>query len=454
MCVVPTVVVSFNDGECRFNDRGMSEFMRGAPGDAFYSFTEAIRLHPKSPVFHANRAAAALKLNRPQQALDDCKNAVRMDAGYVKAYVRAGKACLQLEDPKQALEYYEEALKLRPEDIKVQKEIEKCHMCLERQKVKELNDQEMANLASRDPLPWDQCDEKVIVEQLLSAEATLDRNPRIESAQYSRVECLILCSRYCDAEYYIKKLRKGNEKKYLHAELLWRSGDIPAAMQLLQGMNNPKCSILYAKLETLQQSWARIETAIDEELYLDAIEAITSFLQGISCTCAQGLYCTLLKLRAEALCKRSEWDNAKDDLETIISIQGENLDALRCKADVCKQMKRYTEYFLTVQKMKTTCPKLPGISELIEDAARLCIDSNDERGGSPMEIKASGPQSAFQALDLSPNATLAEVRKAYLKLAAKWHPDKWVSGTPVARSEAEDKFKAIQDAYETLVTIT
>ena len=40
---------------------------------AFASFTEAIRLCPSSAAFHANRAAAALKLGRYAVALQDAE---------------------------------------------------------------------------------------------------------------------------------------------------------------------------------------------------------------------------------------------------------------------------------------------------------------------------------------------------------------------------------------------
>jgi len=53
-------------------------------------------------------------------------------------------------------------------------------------------------------------------------------------------------------------------------------------------------------------------------------------------------------------------------------------------------------------------------------------------------------QSLYKTLEVSPNATEAEIKKAYRKLARKYHPD------VNKDKDAEDKFKEINAAYEIL----
>ena len=52
----------------------------------------------------------------------------------------------------------------------------------------------------------------------------------------------------------------------------------------------------------------------------------------------------------------------------------------------------------------------------------------------------------YQILGIGKTASVAEIKKAYRKLAMKWHPDK----NPQQREEAEKKFKEISTAYSVL----
>lgn len=52
----------------------------------------------------------------------------------------------------------------------------------------------------------------------------------------------------------------------------------------------------------------------------------------------------------------------------------------------------------------------------------------------------------YIVLEVSRTATAVDIKKAYRKLALKWHPDK----NPEKKEEAEKKFKEISEAYEVL----
>ncbi|KAB7505206.1 DnaJ-like protein subfamily B member 2 [Armadillidium nasatum] len=52
----------------------------------------------------------------------------------------------------------------------------------------------------------------------------------------------------------------------------------------------------------------------------------------------------------------------------------------------------------------------------------------------------------YKVLEISKSATAADVKKAYRRLALKWHPDK----NPDTQEEATRKFKEISEAYEVL----
>lgn len=60
------------------------------------------------------------------------------------------------------------------------------------------------------------------------------------------------------------------------------------------------------------------------------------------------------------------------------------------------------------------------------------------------------PDSAYKILEIDRNATAAEVKSAYRTMAKKYHPDKLQNLDEAHRKGGEEKFKKVQEAYETI----
>jgi DnaJ like chaperone protein len=58
--------------------------------------------------------------------------------------------------------------------------------------------------------------------------------------------------------------------------------------------------------------------------------------------------------------------------------------------------------------------------------------------------------SNYKILGISPSATDDEVKKAYRKMAIKYHPDKVATLGEDVQKAAEEKFKTISQAYEAI----
>lgn len=61
-----------------------------------------------------------------------------------------------------------------------------------------------------------------------------------------------------------------------------------------------------------------------------------------------------------------------------------------------------------------------------------------------------GNDSNYRVLEITPDATDEEVKKAYRKMAVKYHPDKVATLGEDVQKAAEEKFKAVNQAYEAI----
>jgi len=58
--------------------------------------------------------------------------------------------------------------------------------------------------------------------------------------------------------------------------------------------------------------------------------------------------------------------------------------------------------------------------------------------------------SFYETLELPVHASAQDVRRAYRMQASKWHPDKWLNAEEQEQISAEEKFREVTLAYETL----
>lgn len=81
-------------------------------------------------------------------------------------------------------------------------------------------------------------------------------------------------------------------------------------------------------------------------------------------------------------------------------------------------------------------------------AAAIGLASSD--AASILAMFSQTKESAYTVLEIEPSVTDDEVKKAYRRLAMKYHPDKVSQLGPDVQKAAEAKFKKIQEAYETI----
>ena len=124
--------------------------------------------------------------------------------------------------------------------------------------------------------------------------------------------------------------------------------------------------------------------------------------------------------------------------------------------DVCKQIQRSMDHPSRLELIHI----LYGLSasdghvhpeeiKIIQTMANyLNINKNDYE--SIKAMFATDEEAIFRVLEISPNASNDEIKKAYRKMANKYHPDKVSHLGKEMQKMAEEKFKAVNDAYQRL----
>jgi DnaJ like chaperone protein len=87
--------------------------------------------------------------------------------------------------------------------------------------------------------------------------------------------------------------------------------------------------------------------------------------------------------------------------------------------------------------------------DILEVIGRYIGLSNEDTASIFAQFRPNN-DSNYKILGIDPSATNEEVKKAYRKMAIKYHPDKVATLGEDVQKAAEEKFKAISQAYEAI----
>ncbi|WP_437395907.1 TerB family tellurite resistance protein [Flagellimonas lutimaris] len=88
------------------------------------------------------------------------------------------------------------------------------------------------------------------------------------------------------------------------------------------------------------------------------------------------------------------------------------------------------------------------VQKLREIAGYFRVGQHDFESIMAMFIKSA--DNSYKILEIEKSATDEEVKKAYRTMAKKYHPDRVVTENEAIKNGAEEKFKEVQKAYETI----
>lgn len=138
-----------------------------------------------------------------------------------------------------------------------------------------------------------------------------------------------------------------------------------------------------------------------------------------------------------ALChsKLNRPDMALKDLNQAIENNQDYAKAFVKRGEINLELENYEEAVRDFEKAKTISPSEFNIQQKLKDAK--------------VKLKQSKRKDYYKILGVSKTATQDEIKKAYRKLALKWHPDK-NNASEEQKVLADKMFKDIGEAYALL----
>lgn len=145
-------------------------------------------------------------------------------------------------------------------------------------------------------------------------------------------------------------------------------------------------------------------------------------------------------------------ERAKQALALLKQLITEDIDPVA----VSRQMAQYINYSTRLEFVRLLlevsnsdgdiAPQELNVIELI--ATNMAVQPADYQSLLALYQRHKDVNWAYTALEISPAATNDEVKKAYRRMAMKYHPDKVANASEELRKQATDKFRGINEAYE------
>jgi len=145
-------------------------------------------------------------------------------------------------------------------------------------------------------------------------------------------------------------------------------------------------------------------------------------------------------------------EGAKQALQLLKQLLEQNINP----TEIAQQIRQHVNYSVRLELVHLLLEVAKSDGE-VADSECIVI----EHIAIPMGISAADYQSllslyrkqrdanwAYNALEIDPSASDEEVKKAYRRMAMKYHPDKVANAGENIREQATEKFRAINEAYE------
>ncbi len=145
-------------------------------------------------------------------------------------------------------------------------------------------------------------------------------------------------------------------------------------------------------------------------------------------------------------------DGAKEALQLLKQLLARDIDPIAVSRQIAQNVNYSTRLELLHMLLDLAnadgdmCDAERQMIELI--SMNMGVSEADYQSLSAMYRKAQDPNWAYTVLEIEVSATDDEVKRAYRRMAMKYHPDKVANAGEEIRQQATEKFRTINKAYE------
>lgn len=392
-------------------------------------YTKAIQLDSNNPAYYGNRAASYLMIQSYKEACADCDTILSLDSSNVKAYFRKANALKGMGMYDQALDIINQGLILDPNNSAGLKDRD----ILLNAKIQLVNVQQMmSNKQYRFALPK--------IDALLRDIGSGNRE-----LNHMRVKCLIEVDRLEEAmsasNSLLRVAQQGDvDLLLLRSQCLYKLSDLENAIKHLQQAlrsdpDNTEVKDFYRKMKGIEDVKEQGNAAFKAGNYE---EALSLWTQCINMDKTNRIYVSKLHSnRANALAKLKRHEDAIEACNASLQANRSNTKALMRRADIN----------LAIGDKDSLQKALKDYEELHRSEEH---DMSSKIKQVKVAIKNLGKKDLYKSLGVMRDATEDDIKKAYKKLALKYHPDRNSNKSEAEKELANTKFKEIGEAYEIL----
>lgn len=391
---------------------------------AIVLYGQAIELDPSEVAYRSNRAAAYLMVRKYSEALADCDKAIESQPTFLKAYLRASKACVQMGKISEALKYLNTP---QPQNQKEHQNIQD-----EIRQVKAV--QQRLNIAEKF------LEEKSFKKASRAFERLMVDD--ITGSNYIKFQCAVS---YLESKQIQPAIRLSNllykvdshnsDYIVLRGKAFYYHDNIKLGMEhfkqiLRSDPDHKEAKRMYSLIKKLERKKKEGNDYFKENKNKEAYQSYSDALaiDPKNDTFNSKLYCN----RAAAQMKLRMWQTAFNDCSEALVRCPDYQKAYSRRAKCAMELERYKDAIKDYEK--------------ILEMDRGNKEAQEGIRAAKLEQKKAGRKNYYKILGVPKSADEKQIKKAYRKLALKWHPDKNKDNA----EEAEAKFKDINESYAVL----